>query len=174
MAAALFLLFIAGLPVQDLRLLLPVFPLFLIATYPAYESIVYRLKKRNERVLAYIVALAVQWSLLYRVIQPVYEYQQEEWHIAQELKKMEPATLHTFAIDGALRTYQVPQEVVNMWSQPVTNYMNGDFVLFNRNRFMQYYPTSAPVVEFHRLRKEGRLMFIVSYPNGWELYRLKS
>lgn len=174
MAAALFLLFIAGLPVQDLRLLLPVFPLFLIATYPAYESIVYRLKKRNERVLAYIVALAVQWSLLYRVIQPVYEYQQEEWHIAQELKKMEPATLHTFAIDGALRTYQVPQQVVNMWSQPVTNYMNGDFVLFNRNRFMQYYPTSAPVEEFRRLRKEGRLMFIVSYPNGWELYRLNS
>lgn len=174
LASGLFLLFIAGLPVQDLRLLLPVFPFFLIATYPAYERIVYRLKKRNERVLVYIAALTVQWLLFYRVIQPVYVYQQEEWHIAQELKKMEPTTLHTFAIDGALRSYHVPQEVVNMWSMPVTNYTNGDLVLFNRNRFMQYYPTSAPVEEFRRLRKEGRLMFIVSYPNGWELYRLKA
>ncbi|MBL7924824.1 MAG: hypothetical protein JNL88_11550 [Bacteroidia bacterium] len=172
-STGIFLLFIAGLPTQDLRLLLPAFPLVLLALYPAYEDLIYRFKSRNQRVLVYLAAVAVQLSLAVKVITPVIHYQQEELSIAMALKKMPAATLNTFAIDGALRTYEVPQEIVNMWSTSFPLYNNGDLILFNKTRFETLYKNSGPVRNFQQLRSGGRLMFVMSFTNGWELYRIK-
>lgn len=170
----LFLLFIGGLPVQDLRLLLPAFPIALLALYPAYEKLIYKLPSRNQRVIAYMLAVIVQTGLSVRVLKPVYNYQQEEYKIAEALKKLPAGTLNTFAIDGALRTYNVPQEIVNMWSTASPLFNAGDLLLYNPQRFNSQYPESEPVKTFQRLRRTGRLMFIASYDNGWELYRIKN
>lgn len=170
---ALFLFFIGGLPVQDLRLLMPAFPIALLALYPSYESLIFKFRTRNQRVVVYLMAIAIQLALLYKVIQPVYQYQQEELIIANALKKMPPATLNTFAIDGALRSYNVPQEVINMWSTSYPFFNNGDLILYNRVRFDEQFMDAEPVRIFHRLRNNGRLVFLKSFPNGWELYRIK-
>lgn len=170
---ALFLFFIGGLPVQDLRLLMPAFPLALLALYPAYESLLFRFNTRNQRVIIYLLAVAVQLALLVKVIRPVYQYQQEELIISNALKKMPAATLNTFAIDGALRSYNVPQEVINMWSTSYPLFNSGDLILYNRTRFDQQFKDAEPVIIFHRLRDNGRLIFLRSFPNGWELYRIK-
>ena len=170
--AALFLFFIGGLPVQDLRLLMPVFPVALLALYPAYEALILKIRTRNQRVVAYLLAVAVQLILSVKVLQPVYNYQQEELEIARVLKQYPPARLNTFAIDGALRTYQVPHEIVNMWSTSYPLFNTGDLMLYNRTRFDQQYREAEPVKVYHRLRSSGRLMFLRSLPNGWELYRI--
>lgn len=171
--AVLFLFFIGGLPVQDLRLLMPVFPIALLALYPAYEKLLFKLPSRNQRVVAYLIAIAIQLSLAYIVIRPIYNYQQEELEIAKGLKKLPPATLNTFTIDGALRTYHVPHEIVNMWSTTYPLFNAGDLMLYNKARFDNTYAGAEPVKVFQRLRNSGRLMFVRSFPNGWELYRIK-
>ena len=121
----------------------------------------------------YLIAVTIQLALLVKVIRPVYQYQQEELIIATALKKIPPATLNTFAIDGALRSYNVPQEVINMWSTSYQLFNAGDLILYNRSRFDEQFGDAEPVKIFHRLRNNGRLMFLKSFPNGWELYRIK-
>lgn len=169
----LFLLFIAGLPAQQLRYLLPAFPVALLAFYPAYEFIIFRLKTRNQRVILYLIAVATQLLLAYKVIAPFVSYQQEELAIANALKQLPEVTLNTYSIDAALRTYDVPQNIVNMWSNPDMLYMNGDLLLFNKVRFNSYDKNFVPYDTFMTLRNQGRLMFLKSYPNGWELFRIK-
>lgn len=170
--AALFLFFIGGLPVQDLRLLMPVFPIALLALYPAYETLILQIRTRNQRVMVYLMAVVIQLTLSFKVLRPVYLYQQEELEIAGILKQFPPTRLNTFAIDGALRTYQIPHEIVNMWSTSYPLFNTGDLMLYNRTRFDQQYSDADPVKAFHRLRGSGRLMYIRSFPNGWELYRI--
>lgn len=169
----LFLLFIAGLPAQNLRYLLPAFPIALLAFYPAYEFIIFKLRTRNQRVTVFFIAITIQVLLTYKVIYPVVVHQQEEFVIANSLKKMAPVTLNTYAIDIALRSYEIPQEINNMWNSPDMLYMNGDLLLFNKTRFESNDKNFTPVKSFNTLRNQGRLMFIISYPNGWELYRIK-
>ncbi len=169
----LFLIFIAGLPAQNLRYLLPAFPVVLLAFYPAYEFIIFKVRTRNQRVSIYSLAIIVQLLLAYRVIKPVIKYQQEEYAIAASLSTMPAVTLYTYAIDIALKSYDIPQHIINMWSSPDMLYMNGDLLLFNKTRFESHDKNFVPYRSFISLRNEGRLMFINSYPNGWELYRIK-
>lgn len=169
----LFLIFIAGLPTQELRLLLPAFPIVLLGLYPAYERLMFQFKSRNLRVVVYMLAMIVQIALSFKVISPVFNYQQEELIIANALKKISPATVNTFAIDGALRTYDVPHEIVNMWSSSFPMYNNSDLILFNEKRFAELYKDAAPVKNFEHLLNHGQLNRIAIYPNGWELFRMK-
>jgi hypothetical protein len=59
-----------------------------------------------------------------------------------------------------------------MWSTSYPLFNTGDLMLYNRTRFDQQYSDADPVKAFHRLRGSGRLMYIRSLPNGWELYRI--
>jgi 4-amino-4-deoxy-L-arabinose transferase-like glycosyltransferase len=170
---ALFLLFIAGFPTQELRLLMPAFPIVLLALYPAYELLIFQFKTRNLRILVYLFAIVIQLALSFKVVYPIYNYQQEELIIANALKTIPSSTLNTFAIDGALRTYDVPHDIVNMWGTTFPLYNNRDLILFNPSRFTTLYKESEPVKIFNQLQNQHKLVRIAVYPNGWELYRAK-
>lgn len=167
------LVFIAGFPTQDLRLLIPAFPIVLLGLYPAYELLMLQFKTRNLRVLVYLIAIVIQVALSFKVIYPIYNYQQEELIIANSLKKLPTATVNTFTIDGALRTYDVPHEIVNMWGTTFPLYSNSDLILFNQIRFNALYKESDPVKNFNQLIHQNKIIRIAVYPNGWELYRAK-
>ncbi len=169
----LFLLFIAGLPAQNIRYLLPAFPIVLLAFYPAYELIIFKLKTRNQRVGIYFIAVILQLLLAYKVISPVILHQQEEYTIANSLKKMPAVTLNTYGIDVALRSYEIPQEISNMWNSPDVLFINGDLLLFNASRFNNNSDDSIPYKSFIYLRNQNRLILLNSYPGGWELFRIK-
>ncbi|MBK7966741.1 MAG: glycosyltransferase family 39 protein [Bacteroidetes bacterium] len=170
---ALFLIFIAGFPTQEIRLLMPAFPVVLLGLYPAYELLMFQFKTRNLRVLVYIFAIIIQIALSFKVIYPIYNYQQEELIIANALKKIPAATVNTFTIDGALRTYDVPHEIVNMWGTTFPLYNNNDLILFNQERFNSLYKDSDPVKNFTQLLHQKKLVRIAVYPNGWELFKAR-
>jgi 4-amino-4-deoxy-L-arabinose transferase-like glycosyltransferase len=170
---AIFLIFIAGFPTQDIRLLMPAFPLVLLSLYPAYELLIFQFKTRNLRVVVYLFAIIIQIALGLKVIYPIYNYQQEELIIANSLKKIQSATINTFTIDGALRTYDVPHEIVNMWGTTFPLYGNNDLILFNQERFNALYKDSSPVKNFGQLKQQNKFTRIAIYPNGWELYKTR-
>lgn len=170
---AFFLIFIAGFPTQDIRLLMPAFPIVLLGLYPAYELLMLQFKTRNLRVLVYLIAIVIQIALSFKVIYPIYNYQQEELIIANALKKIPSATLNTFTIDGALRTYDVPHDIVNMWGTTFPLYNHNDLILFNQERFNSLYNDSDPVKNFNQLLNQKKIVRIAVYPNGWELYKAK-
>ena len=170
---AIYLLFLAGIPFQSYRFLFLGFPLFLMMLYPAYQSIFKQSPNRHKRLLVLVLIIILQFMLAYKAIQPLYDYQQEEIQIALELKNYPPQKLYTFSIDASLHTYQVQQEIINLWTFTDTYLQSGSLFLYNPSRFNIELRETAPGKYYDNLRQQGRLSLLKSLPGGWQLYRLK-
>lgn len=168
-----FIFFIACLPVQEVRLLLPALPLMLLFLYPAYERLVYLFKSRNLRVGLYLFATLLQVALCIRSMAPVMQLQQEEKIVASALRMSGEGRLITFEMDGALRTYGVPQEVVNLWFAPNPVLNAGDMLLIQPLKLETEYHESPAYSMYIRLKQQGSLVYLRSIGSGWELYRIR-
>lgn len=168
-----FLFFIACLPVQEFRLILPALPLMLLILYPAYERLAYLFKSRNLRVGLYILATFLQLALCMRSMAPVIQLQREERMVASALRMAGEGRLITFEMDGALRTYGVPQEVVNLWFAPNPVLNAGDMLLIKPLKLETEYHDSPAYSTYIRLKQHRRLVYLKSIGNGWELYRIR-
>lgn len=169
-----FLCFIACLPVQELRLFLPVLPALLIILYPYYERLVYRFRTRNMRVGVYLLAVLIQTALCFRSLQPVVGLQKQEQYIASVLRTAGEGRLITFEMEGALRTYGVPQEIVNLCFVANPALQNDDLLLINPRKLEENYRESPAYTTFSRLRQNQSLLPVRSLGAGWELYRIRN
>lgn len=169
----IYLIFLAGIPFQNLRFLLPVFPFIMIILYPGFEKLWRKIPTLKYRIWIMSAAFVLQMVFTYRAILPMYKYQQEEFVIAEELKQRPPVKLYTFSIDGALRTYQVPQEIINLWNMTDPNPVSGSLVLYNPSRFEMQYTSTPPSRIYNQWRKQGRLAYDKALNNGWHLYKVR-
>ncbi len=169
----IYLLFLAGIPFQSFRFLFLGFPLFLLMLYPAYQTVFDTSPNRHQKLLLLTGIVVLQLALGAIAIRPLYDFQQEEMQIALELKSYPAQKLYTFSVDPALRTYQIPQDVVNLWTLPDTDLESGSLFLYNPSRFNIELRDSSPGRYYDRMRQKGRLLLLKSLPGGWQLYRLK-
>lgn len=173
LSLGLYLIFLGGIPFQNLRFLLLAFPIVLILFYPGYEEMMRKVIFKRYKIILFVLFILIQFALAIRAIEPLYLYQQEEIAISNELKKYPNSTIYCFGINGALKTYDVPQEVINLWS--VTNPLlpSGALFLYNQVRFEKQYKITPPGKIYQKMRGQGRLMYIKTLPNGWQLYRIR-
>lgn len=169
----IYLIFLAGIPFQSYRFLFLGFPLFLMMLYPAYQSVFKQSPNRHRRLFFLFLIIALQFTLAFQSIQPLYDYQQEEIQIALELKNYPPQKLYTFSIDPALHTYQVQHEIINLWTLPDSYLPSGSLFLYNPSRFNIELRETPPGKYYDTLRQQGRLSMLKTLPGGWQLYRLK-
>jgi len=169
----IYLLFLAGIPFQNLRFIFVVFPLVLLLLYPGYELLMEKYTNRTFKLVFLIVILILQAGLTLRAVKPFYDYQKEEKIIAEELNKIPPQELYTFAIDGALRTYEVPQDVINVWTLQNSLIPAGSLFLYNPTRFEAQQNNMPPGKIYNRLKSQGKLTYFKVLPNGWQLYRIR-
>lgn len=173
LALIVYLLFCAGIPFQNVRFLLPAFPVLLLILYPGFEHLFSYYKDRTLRLVLIVAVFLLQITLATIALSPVYEVQQEEISVAKEMKKMPPVNLYTFGIDAALHTYDVPQEVYNMWNYSSPMIEDGALILYNERRFGELYKGTPPALLMESLHKQHRLATVKSLPNGWDLYRVR-
>lgn len=172
-AGIAYLLLIAGLPLQNMRLLFPIFPLLMIQMYPGYEEMMRRVRRKKQKLALFFIATAIQLFIAIKVILPIYYNQQEELSIAKELKTRPESTLYTFNIGSALKNYDVPQEIINTWNLKHPLISGGSLFLYNPIRFQEQFRNTDPDKIYRNLKQETRLMYIKTLPNGWELYRIR-
>lgn len=103
----IYLFFLGGIPFQNLRFLLLVFPLILLVIYSRFEVAFNHLKNRTARLFLRLGVFLLQAGCAYRAIRSFYSFQQEELMISKALNEMPTSTAYTFALDGALRTYEI-------------------------------------------------------------------
>jgi hypothetical protein len=172
-AGIAYLLLIAGLPVQSMRLLFPVFPLLMIQMYPGYEEMMRTIKRKKQKLALFFIATAIQLFIAIKAIIPIYYTQQEEIAIAKELKSRPESTLYTFNISSALKNYDIPQDIINIWNLKNPLISGGSLFLYNPIRFQEQFKNTDPDKIYRNLKQETRLMYIKTLPNGWELYRIR-
>lgn len=172
-ALGVYLIFLAGIPFQNLRFLLLAFPIVLLLLYPGYEEMMRKVIFKRYKIILFALVIVIQLALAARAIEPLYIYQQEEIAVSNEIKKYPNSTIYCFGINGALKTYDVQQEVINLWNVSNPLLPSGALFLYNQVRFEKQYKITPPGKIYQKMRGQGRLMYLKTLPNGWQLYRIR-
>lgn len=164
-------LFLSGIPIQNMRYLLLTFPLILVLLFPAAERISSYMSPAI-RPLLIVAIILIQAILIQKYSTHIYRANQVEKQVAAALQKYNEAPLYTFAIDGALRSYGVENDIVNLWEQKLDLAEAGALVLFAPERFQQQWQDENPMINWRFLQENYSLEVMEDLPDGWRLYRI--
>ena len=96
-----------------------------------------------------------------------------EQQIAKEVNAVAPNKLYTFYLDGALKSYATPHELVNLWKTPLKEVQAGELVLFHSGKFQQQWAGHTLMDNWQFLQETYRLEVVRELPDGWRLYQLE-
>jgi hypothetical protein len=168
-----YLLLLGGVPVQNLRYLLPVYVALLWLLFPAWDRLYCYgfifFPRITKGVLALAFTVQVLASALW--VSPVLKRNRLERSVARVLKEKVPAgaTVYSFDLDVALRSYLPELVFVNLWESRLGPIPNGAFVLFNENLRTQW-AGKNPVLNFDKIQEDGGLRWVENMDEGWQLW----
>jgi hypothetical protein len=165
----LYTLFLAGIPFQNDRFLLPAFPFVLLVLLPALIRLFMRLGKFKW--LIWLV-IPIQLVLLLRLVKPVYERNQLELYLFENLQQYANKEIYSFDVDIALAGRGLEAEWLNMWKENYSTFSKGAFVLFNEKKFAEQWKGKNPMLNWEKLNQNYQLIPILKLDQGWELYEI--
>lgn len=171
-----YLLLLGGLPHQNLRYLLPVYVLWLLLFFPAWDRMYcYGLIFFRKTTLAVIgITLAVQLAGSAWLFSPVLKRNQLEQSVAEVLRARMPegSVLYTFDLEPAMRTYLPGQEIRSLWERRYEKFETGAFVLF-RTSALEQWAGLPPAQNWDLLQRQYQLEEKAVFTDGWVLWELK-
>lgn len=165
-------LFLAGVNYQNPRFLILTFPFVVVLMYPAYQKASGYLSTWMRK-SALVGAVAIQLVLIGYVSLPHYQTNQLEQDASRMLAERTESKVYTFWLDAALKNYEVPQEVINLWEKDITTYEPDQLVLFNEAKFAYQWEGRNPMTNWQRLKTNYSLQKVDSLAGGWELFKIQ-
>ena len=174
-SVVLYCLFLAGIPFQNYRFLIIAFPFTVILLLPAASRIAALLAgRRSLVVLMTVLLLTAQGFLFNKYSRPIFQLNQFEQHAAESLRLYPPVKLYTFSLNGALQSYQIPQQLVNLWASEITNYPENALLLYHPQKFAKQWAQKQPQLNWQYLNSHYHLQTLETIGDGWYLYRIGS
>ncbi len=173
-AVAVYGLFLAGIPFQNLRFHLPAYPLVAILAFPAWRRLVGKVEEKGGKTASrwlFAGLLAVQVLVLARSLWPVVQLARTEQRLARALMDTGAPVAYVFYVDGAVRTHGYAGELKNLWFPQDTPFVPGAAVLFNERQFAPLFPGRAIGRNFAALHAQ-RTDTLAAWPDGWVLLRI--
>lgn len=168
----IYLLFLAGIPFQNPRFLLPMLPFVGLLYLPVLDRMVDLLKKQ-WKYLAGLVAMIVHLGLTGYTSLKLLKMNKAERNIAEALGQYQGKTLYTFGMDGAIKAYQPEIKVINLWDAPLQSAQVGELVLFNETAFRDQWEGKNPMTNWDFLNQNYNLQPAIGFPEGWNLYEIR-
>lgn len=166
-------IFIAGIPFQNLRFLLPTFPFVIILMYKPFI----RLKSYHKNPLIknfLIMSVIIIQLLLYGyMFNNIYKQNKLEREISNYLKDFPGRIIYTFSIDPALRSYKVKNLIINLWEEKITDYKTSSLILFNEQKFAKQWAEKNPMINWKYMMANYPTKKIKQFEYGWELYEIE-
>lgn len=172
-AACFYLLFLAGLQVQNPRFILPALPFLVLPTYSSWVRLLSVFSMRTLKIGLAILWISASLYLANRLLQPLILQDRLEKQVAQSLEKLGPGPLYTFGMDIALPTHGVNRPIVSLWGQTLTHFDTPSFALFNTSLFSQQWANQLPMANWEKLNANYQLKPLQSFANGWQLFRVE-
>ena len=167
---ALYLLFLAGLPVQSRRFFIPVFPLIVMAIL---DSGLLQTKVLTLRTWLAAVLILIQIAIAGYYMRPLLDANKFERKLAYDLLPYQGKTLYVFYWDSALRSYELNFEYYNLWQQNYDHYNPGALVLFYEEGLMEQWEDHQLMKNWERLKANHSLFLLEQWENGWQLYEIE-
>ncbi|MBL7892937.1 MAG: hypothetical protein JNL63_09930, partial [Bacteroidia bacterium] len=169
----IYLLFLAGTPNQNIRLLTMAFPLVIIIYFMTFHRLlisVFNSKGKKALLVGSIIVL--QTTLFFFAFKGIRTMNKTERSLCEKLMRYNMAhyPIYTFGMDGAIRTYGIRNKTINLWSTKVTTLPQGAFILINERELNQQWQGKLPMLNWEYIRRNYQ-----PYPTGikegnWMLY----
>lgn len=169
----LYLLILAGLPLQNYRFLVISHLLGLIVLYPAFEAFLSRTKGYKIGVIAGILICNVLFSIYsFGKTWRVYSMERE---VVSELKPMLQSreTIYTFYVEKSLPSYGIDNTVYSLFSREYPRFARNAVVLYNAEPFAMEWKNQHVLRNWKRLTTYYQLDTLKVLTNNWTIYRIR-
>ncbi|MGD1847156.1 MAG: hypothetical protein ACFB10_17335, partial [Salibacteraceae bacterium] len=168
-------LFLAGLPFQNPRVVYLGYPLVLLLVAPGFVRLWNRFSINKVWRWGLLTGVVmVQLALLVRGYHQFYSNQQVQQLLAYRIKEREKEVpVYTFAVDQALDTYNVESPIYNLWRQKFDEFSLGGVVLFQPEKFGNANAPGNVWANWQTLTTHYQLRPLESLAEGWVIYRIE-
>lgn len=169
----LYIFFLAGIPFQNPRVLVLVFPLILILLFPAFTQLM-TIKLVKQFVLPIgIICTGLQLTLFTITFKPIYNRTIIEKEIAVLIKPYQGKTLFSFDVDLAMQGRELNFNYKNMFVKRYKSFSKNDLILFNPSRYEIQWKDKTPMLNWEFIKKNYALKVVETHPKGWKLYQIQ-
>lgn len=169
----MYILFLAGLPVQNHRYLLVIFPFVVLLLFPGFLWCWELLRERKWALIPAVLVFPAQVLLAARAMAKPLQFNALERELAADLQSYSQQTIYSFSVDIALRERLPEVKWVSLWERSYSEFPGSAFVLFNEAEFANEWKGQNPMNNFDRLKASGRLQVLKTWPSGWTLYAIR-
>ena len=167
-------LFIAGIPFQNLRFHILIFPFAIILLFPAFLKLMeWSTPKSIPLNVIFIFLILMQTALFTYIFEKFYSSNKLEKAIAQTVGNYPANPVYTFAIDQAIKTYEPEKEIENIWYNNYENFQKGSLFLFNETKFQKQWQGKNPWINWETVNRDYKLETLETMPEGWVLYEIQ-
>jgi len=169
----LYLIFLAGIPYQNIRYLLPAFPLALIVLYPAFQRAFQLIRPKGLQYGLIAIIIALQLFLITRYSHPIRQANALEQNIAATIKAY-PADMpiYAFGVAQSLPSYSVENEIINIYYEPLESAATPSLLLFNPSRYEHQWRDQNPMNNWNLLNRKYTVKTMKDFGGGWYLYQV--
>lgn len=168
-----YLLFIAGMPFQNDRVLLMALPLVVVLLFPAFTRALAFVAHRglSVRVLVAVV-LVCQLGLFARAMWPQMMQARTERELAASVNALAPSHVYTHGMGAALVNYCSAVEVVELWYTELDTFHRSALVVVHPANLEAQWQGRPPFINWQRLQARG-LDQVEDHPEGWTIQRVR-
>jgi hypothetical protein len=166
---------IVAYPMQNLRFLLPLWAMFLLMLFPAFDRFAsygfYFFAKFTRLLL--ISSIFVQCAGIIWIMRPVISRSKHEQTMAASIKAQVPegSVLYGMDYDVAMRNYLPKLQHRNVWVQNYERFEVGSYWLFSPSRLEKQWAGRNPMLNWDEANRQHRLILLCDLSDGWNLYK---
>ncbi|MEZ4738165.1 MAG: glycosyltransferase family 39 protein [Flavobacteriales bacterium] len=168
-----YLLFLAGLPFQNDRVLLSALPFVSVLLLPAFNRAVGFWKERiAERMWILAMLAVIQIALFVRAMLPFFDQAQVERDLAARVNALRPSVVYTHGMGAAFGTYCPDTEVQELWYGDLERFERGALFVVRPSNLGEQWQGRPPATNWERAQQQG-LELQEERPDGWVLARVR-
>jgi len=169
-----YLLFLAGIPFQNIRVLGLIFPIVLLFFYPAFIEFI-QLKWLQKYITAItITTIIVQLVFFGGTFKNVYKRTLFEKEMCATITPYQGNTLYGFDYDIAIKGRGLIFDFKNMYEILYDDFKINDLVLFNPTKLAKQWKGKNPIKNWNRIEQSYQLKVLEKFKDGWYLYQITS
>ncbi|WP_430410385.1 ArnT family glycosyltransferase [Kordia sp.] len=172
--STLYILFLAGIPFQNPRILGLVFPLILILMFPAFGKLMEFKYIKQIFIPVGIFFIALQIFFFSMTFKLIFERTIIEKELASMIKPYEGETLYSFDVDLAMQGRGLDFDYKNMFLERYEKFQANDLILFDAARYQTQWKDKNPMLNWEFIEQNYQLKVLETHSKGWKLYQIEA
>jgi len=168
----LYLLFLAGIPFQNKRVLGLIFPMVLLFFYPGFKQLIKREQIQKHLKFLAIFCILLQLSLWFFTFKNVYTRTLFEKQLTITIAPYQGNTLYGFDYDIAIQGRGLIFNYKNMYEAIYDDFKSNDLILFSPSLIVKQWDGKNPMKNWNRIEQSYQLKILETFKDGWHLYQI--